>query len=174
MTACMSQNQNNIPRLLKARQEEIPQILQFSQHANDRGGEDRACRAFVIEADIAARYRGPERPACVANSSHRFLELPEHLRLLGIPEVQAIRYCKWLSSNAHNVSRALSYSDLCTQIGIQINIPRITIGLQRKPCPGPFDPHDRSIAGSRKQRVCPDHGVILPVDPAFGSDVGAL
>ena len=60
---------------------------------SDRGSRiDHACRALIIEGDVAAHDRRLKLTAGLGDSFDAFTELPKVLGLVGITEVQIIRH----------------------------------------------------------------------------------
>src|SRR5690242_3547628 len=123
----------------------MPDIIKFSEHADHRARINGAIRALVVEADISARHRSLQRSACIADASDRFSELPEHLRLPRISEVQAVCDGNGPRAGTNNIPGALGYSDLCPAVGVQVDVSRIAIGLHREGFRASLDPDDRRI-----------------------------
>ena len=60
------------------------------EHADDRRGVDVAAPALVVEADVAADDRDAEGPARLGHAVDRLGQLPHHLGVLGVAEVEAV------------------------------------------------------------------------------------
>src|SRR5207244_10385281 len=60
----------------------VGDALEQADHADGRRRIDGAGGAFVVEADVAARHRGVERPAGLGDAPARLAELEEDVRLL--------------------------------------------------------------------------------------------
>ena len=84
-------------------------VRQLADEADDRRRVDRALGALVVERDVAAHDRDPERAAGVAEPGDRARELPGDVRLLGVAEVQAVGEPERLGADAGEVRGALEH-----------------------------------------------------------------
>src|SRR5258708_6304520 len=61
-----------------------------AHHAHDGGGEDRAGGSLVVERDVTPDHWYPERLTRAGQTLDRLGELPGHVGLLRVAEVQAV------------------------------------------------------------------------------------
>ena len=80
---------------------------QLADHADHGRREDRPGRRLVVERDVAADDRDTERLARLGQSLDRLGQLPGHVRLLGVAEVQAVGQAERLGADAGEVGGAL-------------------------------------------------------------------
>ena len=73
------------------------ELLDQADHTDDWGGVDVATARLVVEADVAADDREVERHARLAHPVDHLRELPHHLGVLGVAEVQAVHERAWCS-----------------------------------------------------------------------------
>ena len=66
------------------------EVVDEAEHADDRRRVDVVARGLVVEADVAADDRDAERPARLGHAVDRLGELPHHLGMLGVAEVEAV------------------------------------------------------------------------------------
>src|SRR5687768_10721040 len=83
-------------------------IVEQADDAQYRRRENRAAFGFVVQADVAAGYRGRECAAGIADPAHGFRDLPHDLRPLWIAEVQVIGGADWFATGAGDIARRLS------------------------------------------------------------------
>src|SRR5579863_9280423 len=100
---CQPTEQDNCVALIfEIRGGEMVQVND-ADHADDGSGVYCAGWIFVIKTDVAAGYRRVERAACVADAAHRLTELIKYFGIVGIAEVQAIRYRGRFAAGAYDV-----------------------------------------------------------------------
>ena len=83
-----------------------PSVGQLSDHPDHRRGEDRAGRSLVVEGDVAAHHGHAKGLARLGQAFHGLDELPGHVRLLRIAEVEAVGQPERLGADAGQVGRA--------------------------------------------------------------------
>ncbi len=143
-------------------------IFDNPKHANHRCGEDRSFWIFVIEAYISARYRCIESAAGITHSAQCLFKRPVNLRLIGIPEIEAVRNSHRFGAAAHYIACRLRHGDLSAFSRIQINVPSVTIGFGREPFFGSLHAnHPRITRPWAVYRIGAHHRVILLIGPFF-------
>ena len=142
---------------------------------DDRGRVDVAPPGLVVERDVAADDRDGERLAGLRHAVDRLRELPHHLGVLRIAEVQAVHEGERDRAGARDVERRLGDGRRGTgprvdgaPPGVPVDTHRERLALPGKPGGGELE--DRGVPLARADhRVQEQLVVVLAVD---GSRVG--
>src|SRR5262249_46813469 len=97
----------------------VMKILNQSDHSDYRSRMDAAPVSLVVEADVPARDRSPQRRASFSHAIHGLAELPHPLRSFRGAEVEAIGQGERPRPACHEV--AASFGDNQTSPASRIN-----------------------------------------------------
>ena len=86
----LSEKQHDVCGVGESHRDAGPHIVDDSQHANLRGGQNVATTRLVVEADVAAGHRHAQGQAAVHQALDGLDELPHHFGVLRRPEVEAV------------------------------------------------------------------------------------
>ena len=112
----------------------------------DRGGQDRRPAGRVVEADVAAGHRKPERAAAVGEPAAGLGEGPHHFGFLGGAEVQAVGDGVRHGAGGGHVAVGLGEREL--RAGVRIQLRRSAPGRRaRARCRG-----RRLLRAARRRR----------------------
>ena len=87
----------------------LVQLVDQPEHARDRRGVDVVVARRVVEADVAADHRDAERLARLAHPLDDLGELPHHLGMLGVAEVEAVHERDRPRADARDVARGFEH-----------------------------------------------------------------
>ena len=149
-----------------------PDVFQHAQHRDDRGWEDRLVR-LVVEADVPADDRDPQRLAGTRDPQDGFSKRPEHLRALGAGEVEAIRDGGRHRPDARDVLGGLEHGQHPADVGVEVAAPTVAVDRERQPDRRSlFEAEDARVRPRRDYGVGLDHVVVLPEHPPLVRDIG--
>ena len=159
------------PSALEPLRRVLLDILEQPDHADGRRRRDRAPLGLVVEAHVAADHRHAQRDTRVADAAHRLGELPHHLGLLGIAEVEAVGDAERLGAGADDVARAFDHGDHCPDVRVQGAVAAVAVDAQRDPLMGALDAQDGGVGPGLDDGVAAHQVVVLPVHPPLRRDV---
>ena len=134
----------------------------------DRGRrQDAAAGALVVERDVAGDDREVERATGFADALHAADELPHHLGLFRIAEVEVVGHRARQGARGGDVAPGLGYRLLAALYGIGLAIALRHVGGQRETLGAIADAHDRGVAAGPADAVAEDEVVVLLPHPAF-------
>src|SRR5437867_581979 len=136
-----------------------------SDHADDGRWIDGTRGTLVVERDITAGHRRPERATRVRNAATGFAKLIEDFRALRAAEVQAVGDAEGPRTGASDVARGFRDRRLATFVGIEPHVTAVAVGLHRDP--ELFVPHSQhaGVAAGRDNSAGLDRGIVLFEDP---------
>ena len=127
----LAQQNDRVPFILEPLRGDMLGFFDDAHHRNRWRRVDGAAGALVVKTDIASGHRRIQDAAGLGKSAHRFLELPENLRVVRVAEVQVVGHAERSGAGTGEVARRLGDRDFAAFIRIQINIGGIAIHRQR-------------------------------------------
>ncbi len=124
-----------------------------AEDADHRCGVDVDTVGLVVEGDVAADDGDPERLAGRRHPLDGLPELPHHLRLLRIPEVQVVDEGERPCPGDGDIERRLVDETLCTDARVEMAQPSVAVCRHCQGLLGPLDPEQRPV-GSRADQRC--------------------
>ena len=141
-------------------------------HADDRRRVDVDAVRLVVEADVAADHRDAERAARVAHAVDRLRELPHHLGVLGVAEVEAVHERQRPGAAARDVARRLEHRELRADARVERAEPALAVDRQReRAAVGLLEPQHAGVAAGPGDGVEEQLVVVLAPHPALVRDV---
>ena len=147
------------------------QVVDHAKEADDGRGINVGARRLVVEADVATDNRDPEGDTGLGNAVHGLRELPHHLGVLGIAEVEAVHDGQRSGPNAGQVHQRLGDHPGRTTAGVDGTPAVVAVGGHGQAPTGldagggvPELQH-RGIVARTHHRVQEQLVVVLPVDP---------
>ena len=145
-------------------------------HADDRRGGDVLPVGLVVEADVATDDRGVEGATRLGHTVDSFGQLPHHLRVLGVAEVEAVDDRQRAGADAGDVHHRLGHDHRCALSGIDVTPPMVAIGGQPEAPAGLVSaervakPEEGPITAGTDDGVEEQLVVVLAVHPARVAD----
>ena len=168
----LAEQQDDIARPGEAHRDPGAHVVDDTEHADLRGGQDVAPARLVVEADVAAGHRRPQRQAAVHQALDRLDELPHHLWVFGGTEVQAVGDRHRLGAAHRDIAVGLRQCQLGTQVGVQLTVASIGIGGQCDAEVGVLvDTHHAGVVGLGQHRVATHEAVVLVGHPTAVAQV---
>ncbi len=147
-------------------------VLDDTEHGDDRGRQDRCLAGLVVEADVAARDRDAELEAGVLEATAGLGELPHHGRVLGRAEVEAVGDRQWPGAPGGDVAERLGQRELGTLVGVELGEPAVAVGGDRHAEIGVGVDADHARVGRLgEDGVALDVAVVLVGDPRLVAEV---
>ena len=87
----------------------------------------------VVEADVAADHRDAERLARLAHPLDDLRELPHHLGMLGVAEVETVDERARRRAHARKVARCLDHRELRADTRVERAEACLAVGGEREP-----------------------------------------
>src|SRR5439155_6897005 len=148
-------------------------IFDQSNHADDRGGINVPAKCLIVKTNVAAGDRGAKEAADFRHSLDNFAELPHHLGMLGVAEIQTIRRCNGTPTGTNNIAARLGNGHLraLTRISRDAICRPIQSGgwcLLRA-----FNPDYSGVGTGPEYGVRLDHVIVLLPNPSPRADIGA-
>src|SRR5438128_4402745 len=101
----VAQQNDRVPFILEPLRGDMLGFFDDAHHRNRWRRVDGAAGALVVKADIAAGHWRIQEAAGLGKSAHRFLELPENLRVVRVAEVQVVGYAERSGAGTGEVAR---------------------------------------------------------------------
>jgi hypothetical protein len=123
---------------------------------------------LVVEGDVPADDRDPQREAGIGQAEHGPVELPGDVRLLRVAEVEAVGQAERLGSHTGQVLRALEHGFYRAGVGIAGDAAPVAVDRNGDGPVGLGDHQDcriRRLWPPRGARA--DHRVVLLERPAL-------
>ena len=105
----LSEQQERGPVDERRRRRAAIEPVDQTEHADDGRRVDVAAAALVVEAHVTAHHGQVERPTRLRHAVDRLRELPHHLRVLGVAEVEAVDERDRERARARDVQRGLGH-----------------------------------------------------------------
>ena len=137
-----------------------------------RGRVDVGAIRLVVEAHVAADDGQLERPAGLGHPVHDLGELPHHLGVLGVAEVEAVHQRQVTGPGAGDVADGLEHGERPAGPGVEEAEPGLPVGGQRQGLAGLPQPQDGGVATRAVDGVEEQLVVVLAPDPRRVGDVG--
>ena len=125
---------------------------------------DAVC--FVVEGDIPSNDGDVQCFESIGHPLDRFFELPHHLRLLGVSEVQVVDRCHRSGASHRNVESGLVNQSGAADPGVEIAKTPVAVGRNRDCFFSPLDSEEGTVRARPNHRVQKEHVVVLGVDPS--------
>ena len=142
-----------------------------AQHAEHRRGVDVGSAALVVEADVAPDHRERQGAAGLGQPVDALRELPHHLGVLGVPEVEAVHDGRRCRTDAGQVGDGLGQGEGGARPRVERAGAWVGIGRERD-APGrggqtrARQPQERGVVAGARHGVQEQLVVVLAVDPA--------
>ena len=117
-------------RTSRARRRRVDRVDE-AEHAEHRRGVDVGPAALVVEADVAADDRERQGAAGLGHPVDALGELPHHLGVLGVPEVQAVHDGDRRGTDAGQVGHALGQDERGAGARVERAGARVGVGRER-------------------------------------------
>ena len=140
--------------------------------ADGRRGMDRAAVRLVVERHVPGDDRQPQRATRGSHALDRLLELPADLRLLGVPEVQAVGESERLASRARDVPGRLEDGERASQEGVEPCDPALAVERHGETAQGRPEAKHGSVEPRPPHRSRADELVIAAIDERAAPKVG--
>ncbi len=138
-----------------------------------RGRVDRPAVGLVVERHVAGHDRDAERLARLGHALDRLGELPGDLRLLGVPEVEAVRDRKREPAGARDVPCRLEHRQRPTRPRIERGEPALAVQRDREPAVRRPEPKHGRVEPRPAHRARADEVVVAAEDRPAARDVRA-
>ena len=132
---------------------------------------DRAAVGLVVERDVPGDDRDPERLAGGGHALDRLGELPGDLRLLRVPEVQAVGDRERLAAGARDVARRLEHGERTAGVGVEPGDPAGAVEADGEAAKRGPKPEDGRVEPGPADGARADEVVVPAVDPGATADV---
>ncbi len=139
------QKDNAVTRFLKMRTNDLINVLQKADHANNGGWENGAFFSLVIERDVAPGDRRFKNPTGFTHARDGLLEEIKRFGFIGVAEVQAVGDGDGFCSGAGDVASCLSYGQRRSPTGIQVHEAGIAVSGHGQGHVGVLDPEQGGI-----------------------------
>ena len=103
-------------------------VLDDTEHTNNRGRQDRGLAGLVVEGDVAAGDRDFQFGGAVCQAVDCFAELPHHVRVFRGAEVQAVGYCERGGAGDGDVAVGLCQCQACAHVRVQVGVAARCVG----------------------------------------------
>ena len=149
----------------------LPHVLDRADAADDRSRVDRAPVGLVVERHVPGDDGDAERLAGERHALDRLGQLPGHVGLLGVAEVQAVRDRERRAAGAGDVARRLEHG--VHPGGARIERRRAAGAVQRnrEPAHRRAQPEHRGVQSGAPNGARPDEVVVALEDAAAAADV---
>ena len=127
MSAGLAKEQDRVTADAKVARHRHRHVGKQADHPDGRRRIDRTCRILVVQRDVPASDRCPERPTRIANAATRLDELKVDIRLLGIPEVEAVGDTKRPGTGAGDVAGRFGDGTHAALIRVEQNVTRVAV-----------------------------------------------
>ncbi len=145
--------------------------LEQAHHADGRRRVDGAGRVLIVERDVAAGDRRAEREAGIGDAAARLAKLEEHLGLLRVAEVEAVRDAQWDARRCRRCCALPRPPSPCRpRRGREPRSRPLQSTVTAMPKSGAGHLRDAGIAARAERRGCLDRRVVLLVHPALARD----
>ena len=108
------------------------QVVDQAEHADDRRRVDVGAARRVVEGDVAADHRDPERFARLAHPVDHLGELPHHLGVLRVAEVEAVHERERPRAGARDVARRFEHHEPRADARVEVAEARLAVGRERE------------------------------------------
>ena len=140
-------------------------LIHNADHGDGRRRRNGLPIGFIIEADVAADYRNLQGFAGGPHPVNGLDELPHHLRLLRVAEIEAVGQGHRPGSADGQVARALGNRNRRAAIGVERAVAAIAIDADAQPLVRLLQPDDGRIRAGPDHRISANQKIVLPVDP---------
>ena len=139
-------------------------------HADHRRGVDVAATGLVVEADVATDDGDVERPGRFGHAVDRLRELPHHLGVLRVAEVEAVDQGDRPGPGARHIEGRLGHDESRAPSRVEGAPPGIAVGAQgdgacARRQARRLEPEDGGIAARLLDGVEEQLMVVLTPDP---------
>ena len=166
---------DRVALVLEARGRGRGRIGQRAHHPHHRRRVDRPVAGLVVERHVAAHHRNAERLQRVGHPGHRALELPRHVGLLRVAEVQAVGEAERLGADAGEVGRALEHRLDRAPVGVARHAAAVAVDRHGdgalRPVVGELEHRGVGLLGAA-HRARLHHRVVLLEQRPARADVG--
>src|SRR5690606_40036607 len=114
-------------------------IVHYAHYPDDGRRRDRRAVVLVVEADVAAGDGRAQGFAGTAHALHRLLQRPEHLRLFGAAEVEAVGDPHRPAAAADDVAGRFRHRDHAAGQRVQLAVAGVAVHLEGDGPPGAGD-----------------------------------
>ncbi len=174
LRARFPQHEHHVTRRGRVTRHRAVDPRQETDHPHHGGWVHGAGRALVVERDVAAGHRRPERPAGVGDAAAGLAELVEDLGALRAAEVEAVGDSEGAGAGAGDVAGGFCYRRLPTLVWVEPHVAAVAVYGHRDPELGVAHADYTRVAAGPEHRARLDRRVILLVDPARRSDRGIV
>ena len=164
---------NLIPGIFKSLGHDLLLILDQTHNGDSWGWVNRLSFCFIIEADVTTDHRNIKKPAGIAHTFYRLLELPHDFGFFWIAEIQTIGQADRSRSRAHYIPAGFGNSDSSAFIGVEVAVTAVAVYRNSHRFLRILYAQDSRVRAGQNQRIQTHHMVVLLKDPFLAGDIGA-
>ena len=137
-------------------------VVDHTEHADDRGRQDRRGPGLVVEADVAAGDRNAKGRTAVGEPAHGLAELPHDAGVLRRAEVQAVGDGDGRGTGDRDVAIRLGKRELRAGVRVEQRVAAGRVGRDRDAAAGVFvDAQHAAVGVLCQHRVAAHVAVVL-------------
>ena len=148
----------------------VVEVVDDPEDTDDGRRIDVVAEGLVVEADVPADDRDGEGGAGLAHALDHLGELPHHLGVLGVAEVQAVDQGDGPGADAGDVARRLEHGEPPAGAGVETAEPSLAVGGKGQGAVRPLQPQHGGVGAGPGDRVEEQLVVVLAPHPRLVGD----